>query len=215
MTGAPRWRRTAAGYASAVAGRIRTDPQASMDLGPTIPGALLHLLLAVCAVGAFVTAAGTQLAPGVTVTVSLVIAATVVAAVRRPGYLPLGVALVPTAVVFVALAPVGYSWRVPVLMVAIHATLRLCWYTTQITPTTRVELAVLGAECRRFVLINLVGQAVALLAGVLTAVSQGDDTPGPSMTWLAIIAAVLLALLAAALRTGARAWPREDGPPPR
>ena len=182
-------------------------PGPEIDCGPTVPGWALHLGLAAAAVAVFLAAAaGTGLPVGIMVTVSLIIVvtATVASAVRGPGYLTLGLSLFPATVAMLTLAPVGYTWRTPVLMVAIHATVRLSWYATHVVPATRVELAVLGAEGRRFAVINGIGQAVALLAGALT-IATGD---GSGASWIGVAAAAALLVLALALRTGARAWPR-------
>lgn len=196
--------------------RTVTGPGASIDSGRTIQGWYLHVGLAVCAVGAFLAAAAAVLASGVVAVVCVVIAAAVAVTVRRPGYLAFGVAVVPTTIVLLTVGAEGYSWRTPVLMFAIHASVRLSWYTSQVSATTRVELAVLAAEGRRFAVINVVGQAVALLAGVLTAVSRtGDGGTASGTVWLAVAGALALTVLAVALRTGARSWPRRGTAPLR
>ncbi len=182
-------------------------PGPEIDCGPTVPGWAVHLGLAAAAVGVFLAAAaGTGLPVGVMVTVILVIVvtATVGSAVRGPGYLTLGLSLFPATVAMLTLAPVGYTWRTPVLMVAIHATVRLSWYATHVLPATRVELAVLGAEGPRFVVINCVGQAVALLAGAVTAVTEQGSGPASTGTgWAGVLGAVALLALALALRGAA------------
>lgn len=179
-------------------------PEAVIDTGRTVPGWSLHSGLGVCAVGAFLAAAaGTELPAEVVLTVCLIIAVATASGVRRPGYLTFGTALVPVTIALLTLVPVGYTWRTPILMLAIHAAVRLSWYTTQVSALTRVELTVLGAEGRRFAVVNLVGQAVALVAGALTAVTEG--TAG--MGWTGVMGALALLVLALALRTGARSWP--------
>ena len=180
-------------------------PGAELDSGACVPGWAVYAGLIIAAVGTFLAAAaGTALPVGFLVVVCLAIAASAVSAVRQHGYITLAVALVPTTIALLTLAPVGYTWRTPVLMVAIHATLRLSWYVSVITLVTRVEVAVLAAEGRRFTVVNLVGQAVALLAGALT-IATGD---GSGASWIGVAAAAALLVLALALRTGARAWPR-------
>lgn len=179
-------------------------PGAELDAGPSVPGWAMYAGLVVAAVGAFLAAAaGTALPVGFLVVVCLAIAASAVSAVRQHGYLTFAVALVPTTIALLALAPVGYTWRTPVLMVAIHATLRLSWYVSVITPVTRVEVAVLATEGRRFVVVNAVGQAVALLAGALTVATRD----GSGASWPGVTGAAALLVLALALRTGARSWP--------
>lgn len=193
--------------------RSPARPKASIDSGRTVSSAMVHVALAVCAVGAFLTAAGTQVATGLVVSVCVLIVVTVAASVRRPGYLSLGLSLFPTVVVLVTVAPVGYSWRTPLLMLAVHATYRLCWLATQISASTRVELVALEVQGRQFVVVNLLGQAVALLAGALTVVSQADDGgPASGSGWLAVPGAVVLMVLAIVLRSGARAWPSREAP---
>lgn len=182
-------------------------PGPEIDCGPTVPGWGVHLGLAAAAVGVFLAAAaGTGLPVGVVVTVSLIIVvtATATATVRGPGYLTLGLSLFPATVAMLTSAPVGYTWRTPVLMVAVHATVRLSWYATHVLPATRVELAVLAAEGRRFAVINCIGQAVALIAGVLT-VATAD---GSGVGWTGVAGAAALLILAVVLRAGARAWPQ-------
>lgn len=202
---APRfWRRTV------------TGPGASIDSGRTIQGWYLHVGLAVCTVGAFLAAAAAVLPTGVVAVVCVVIAAAVAVTVRRPGYLAFGVAVVPTTIVLLAVGAEGYSWRTPVLMIAIHASVRLSWFASQVSATTRVELAVLAAEVRRFAVINVVGQAMALLAGALTVVSRsGDGGTASGMVWLGMAGALALTVLVVALRTGARSWPRRGTTPLR
>ena len=187
-----------------------------MDTGRTVPGPAIHALLAVCGVGAYLVVADSDVPPGISAVICLAIAASVLTTVRGSGYLPLLVCLVPTTVTLLATAPLGYTWRVPLLMLAVHATARLCWFASQISLSTRVELAVLRADVPRFVVINLIGQATALLAAILTAVTHPDqDPPAPGAAWFAVAGAVALLLLAIALRSGARAWPRRERPPVR
>ena len=177
---------------------------AEIDAGRTVPGWALHGALALSAVVSFcAAAAGTALPAGAVLAVSLVIASSALATLRRSGYLPLGISLVTTTIALLAVNPTGYTWRIPVVMLAVHATVRLSWYVSMITPTTRVDLAVLRAEGRRFAIINLVSQGVALFAGALTAMTESASP----LAWTGILGAVALVVLAVALRTGARAWP--------
>lgn len=179
-------------------------PGAELDAGRTIPGWVLHSALAVSAVATFcAAAAGTALPAGAVLVVSLVIALSALATLHRSGYLPLGITLVTTTIALLAFSPAGYTWRIPVLMLTIHATARLSWYVTLLTRTTQVELAVLGAEGRRFAIINLVSQGVALFAGAMTAMTESASP----LAWTGVLGAVVLVILAVALRTGARAWP--------
>lgn len=179
-------------------------PGAELDAGRTIPGWVLHIALAATAIASFcAAAAGTALPAGAVLVVSLLIASSVLATLRRSGYLPLGISLTTTTIALLAFSPVGYTWRIPVLMLTIHATVRLSWYVSLITRTTLVELAVLAAEGRRFALINLVSQGVALLAGALTAMTESTSP----LAWTGVVGAMALVALAVALRTGARAWP--------
>lgn len=193
-------------------------PGPEIDCGPTVPGWALHVALAAVAVAVFLAAAaGTGLPMGVMVTVTLIIVvtATVASAVRGPGYLTLGLSLFPATVAMLTLAPVGYTWRTPVLMLAIHATVRLSWYATHVLPGTRVELAVLGAEGPRFAIINCIGQAVALLAGAVTAVTAATDHGSGSVStgtgWAGVLGAVALLALALALRGAAVRRPLTSG----
>ncbi|SDC16563.1 hypothetical protein SAMN05216410_1309 [Sanguibacter gelidistatuariae] len=189
--------------------RAETSRGATIEAGNTIPGWYLHAGLAVCAVGAFLTAAAAALPAGLVAVVCVVIAAAVAVTVRRPGYLAFGVSLAPTTIVLLAVGSEGYSWRIPLLMIAIHASVRLSWFTSQVSATTRVEVTVVAAEGRRFAVINFVGQALALLAGVLTTVSEsGDGGPASGTVWIGVAGALALIVLAIALRTGARSWPR-------
>ena len=195
--------------------RSPAGPKASVDTGPTVPGAVLHAVVAALAVGAFLIAAASDVATGLLVTVCVIITVVAAVSLRRPGYGPLLVSFIPTTAVLVAVAPVGYSWRVPLLMIAFHALVRLSSFTTQVSASTRVELAVLRSGWRRFAVINLIGQSAALFAGALTLLSESAGAPAPGMTWLAVAGALLLVALAVALRSGARAWPWREPPLPR
>ena len=183
-------------------------PEAVIDTGRTAPGWTVHSGLGGCAVGAFLAAAaGTALPAGVVLAVCVVIAVSAASGVRWPGYLTVATALVPVTIALLTLGPVGYTWRTPILMLTIHAAVRLSWYTTQVSARTRVELAVLVPEGKRFAVVNLVGQAVALVAGALTAATEG----AAGMGWTGIAGALALLILALALRTGARSWPPAAG----
>lgn len=206
--------RSLTGVITSLRGRQTAGPQPSIDSGRTVSAGLLHLLLVVCGVGAYLVAAAGEAETGLTVVVCLAIVGTCAASLRRPGYGPLAVSLIPTTVALVAVAPVGYSWRVPLLMIAVHALVRLSWFTAQVTARTRIELTVLRAEGRRFLIVNLIGQSAALLAGALTlATADGDHAPG--LTWLAVVGAAVLVALVVTLRSGARAWPWHEAPPAR
>ena len=180
-----------------------------LDYGLTVPGWAVQVALAAASITVFLAAAaGTGLPGGNVAAVCVIIAGVAAATARRPGYLPLGIALTLATIAMLALTPVGYTWRTPVLMLAIHAAVRLTWYATQVTPTTRVELAVLGAEGRRFVIINGIGQGVALLAGAVTALTQDASSSTSTGTgWAGLMGAGALLVLALALRTGTRSWP--------
>lgn len=184
-------------------------PSASIDSGRTIPGWLLLASLAVAAVAAFLAAAAGLLSAGVVAVVAVVIAATVAVTVQRPGYLAFALSLIPVVIVGLTVAPVGYTWRTPLVMVAVHASLRLSWFTSQGSATTRVELAVLAAEGRRFAVVDLLGQGAALLAGALTVLSRSGGGGSASGTasgtaWIGLAGAIALLAGAAVLRGAAR-----------
>ena len=180
-----------------------------LDHGPTAPGWAVQVAVAVTGVAVFLaTTVGTGLPVGNLVAVSTIIVGVTAATMRRPGYLPLGVALVPAVIAMITLNPVGYTWRTPVLMLAVHAMVRLSWYAAQVTPTTRVELAVLRAGWPRFAVVNGIGQAVALFAGAVTALTEDASSSASSGTgWAGLMGAGALLVLALALRTGTRSWP--------
>lgn len=176
---------------------------ATIDIGPSVPGWSLHLALAVCVVGSFLAAAaGTAVATGLLVLVLTGLAVAVAAHVRSPGYVLAAVSLTVTTLAHLAVDPVGYSWRVPVLLLTVHATVRLSWFTTRVGLRTRVERRVLVGEGLRSGLFNAVGQVVALLGGLLTAVAQEGDGGVPGAVWFGLLGAVCLLVLAVALRRG-------------
>lgn len=179
----------------------RTRKGAEIEIGRSVPGWALHVALGVAVLtGLLVGMSGSEVSAALVTVAALGLAAGTVANARRPGYglgaIAVGLMLLP----FVLTAPVGYTWRTPVLMVLVHAVLRLSWFATVAAPRTQVEAAVLVAEGRRSAVLNLVGQLVALLAGALTAVS--GSTSSMTWPWFAVLGAVAALSLALLLRNG-------------
>lgn len=148
----------------------------------------------------FVGMSGSDVSPALLGIAAVGLAAGTVGNAARPGFgvgaIALGLALLP----FVLTAPVGYTWRTPVLLVLVHAIVRLSWLGTVARPTTLVEIAVLVEEGRRSAVLNLVGQLVALGAGALTALA--GSTPSVTWPWFAVLGAVAALALALLLRNG-------------
>ena len=193
--------KTAAMTSTSSAPTPRTRKGAEIEIGRSVPGWALHVALGVAVLtGLLVGMAGSEVSAALVTVAALGLAAGTVANARRPGYglgaIAVGLMLLP----FVLTAPAGYTWRTPVLMVLVHAVLRLSWFATVAGPRTQVEVAVLVDEGRRSAVLNLVGQLVALLAGALTAVS--GSTSSMTWPWFAVLGAVAALALALLLRNG-------------
>ena len=187
------------GHERARPARPRTVAQIEIDR--SVPGWVLHAALGVVILtGLLVGMAGSEVSPALVGVAAVGLAAGTVGNAVRPGFgvgaIALGLMLLP----FVLTAPVGYSWRTPVLMVLVHAVVRLSWLCTVAGPRTRVETAVLVAEGRRSAVLNLVGQLVALVAGGLTALA--GSTPSTTWPWFAVLGAAAVLALALLLRNG-------------
>ena len=178
-------------------GAARARRGASIDLDRSIPGWVLHVTLGLLLVaGMLVTMLGAGIEP---VLVGFLVAGVVAGTVgnaRRPGYGLAAVALGLVMLPFLFTSPAGWTWRTPVLLVVVHAGVRLSWMATVAGLSTRVDTAVLALECRRSGALNLVGQLVALVAGAVTAAAGAAS----SLTWpwfgvLGGAAALALALL--------------------
>ncbi len=179
----------------------RTRRGAHIEIGRSVPGWVVHTALGVAILtGLFVGMAGSDVSPALIGVAAVGLAAGTVGNAVRPGYgvgaIGLGLMLLP----FVLTAPAGYTWRTPVLLVLVHAVVRLSWLATVAGPKTLVEATVLVEEGRRSAVFNLVGQLVALLAGALTAAA--GSTPSLTWPWFAVLGAVAALGLAVLLRNG-------------
>lgn len=184
---------------TARAARARSG--AKIDIGRSIPGLAVHVALGVVMLaGLFVGMAGSEVSAALVGVAAVGLAAGTVGNAVRPGYGVGAVALGLTLLPFVLTAPVGYTWRTPVLLVLVHAVVRLSWLATVAGPKTRVEVAVLVHEGRRSAVLNLVGQVVALGAGALTALAE--STPSTTWAWFAVLGGAAALALALLLRNG-------------
>lgn len=180
-------------------GRVRGADRAGarIDVGRSIPGWVVHVALTVVMLtGLGVATLGSEISLGLVVVAAAGLVGGAVMNLARPGYGVGGIALALILLPYVFSSPAGYTWRSPVLIVLVHAVVRLSWLATLAGPRTRVDTSVLVQEGRRSAVLNLAGQVVALLAGALTAAAEA----APSITWpwfavLGGIAALLLALL--------------------
>ncbi|MBI9116167.1 hypothetical protein [Sanguibacter suaedae] len=164
----------------------------TLTTGPTVPGWVMHLTATVTALAAvLVTTSTTRLD---TTTVTLVLAGLLgfaVVGLRRPGW-TFTVVAASTVAATSLLLPDTYTWRTPVLVLAVHLLVRTGWFTTNVAPTARIETAVLSTVARPFVATNLVGQALALLAGALTTAAPHPVAALVGGGALVVLAALLL-----------------------
>jgi hypothetical protein len=166
--------------------------------GPTVPAWTFHAALAAAIVGAVcAAAAGTALATSSLVVLVVGLLAAVGHAAWRPSTVPAVAALVATGLACIGVTPTDEGWRMPVIILCVHALVRLSWFTTSSRPGGRIEVAILRHEGRTFLVLGLAGQAVGLLAVVLTAL-EADGTLGRDGT-LGIVGAVALLGLAGLL----------------
>ncbi|PFG33163.1 hypothetical protein [Sanguibacter antarcticus] len=179
----------------------RTDvgPSTHIHTGPTVPAWTLHAGLAVAAAGAVcAAAAGTTLD---TSSLLLLLAGLLLAiahAARRPTLVPTVAALVATGLACIVVLPAADTWRIPLIIVCVHALVRLSWFTSSSRPGGRIEVDVLRREGRTFLVLDLAGQAVGLLALALTEL-DADGRLGHSGA-LGIVGAVALFGLAVLVR---------------
>lgn len=178
--------------------RRPSAPSTHVHTGPTLPAWTLHVALAVATLGAVCAAAAGTALPGPSLALLVVgLLAAVAYAARRPNLVPAVAALTATGLACLVLTPTDEGWRVPVIILCIHLVVRLSWFTSSSRPGARIEVAVLRDEGASFLAIDLVGQAVGLLAVVLTALAT-DGTLGRSGV-LGIVGAVALLSLTALL----------------
>lgn len=181
--------------------RRPSAPTTRVVAGPTVPAWALHVALAAAAVGAVCAAAAGTAVPGTSLVVLLVgLLVAVAHAVRRPSRVPAAAVLTATGLAGLWITPFDELWRVPVLVLCVHLVVRLTWFTTSTRPGTRIETAVLRHEARTFLAIDLAGQAVGVLALVLTAL-QTDGALGRSGVLGITGAVALLGLTALLLRS--------------
>lgn len=156
--------------------RRARGPATHVHAGPTVPAWTLHVALAAAILGAVGAAAGgTALATSSLLVLLVGLLAAVGHATWRPSSVPAVAALVATGLACITVTPTDEGWRVPVIILCVHALVRLSWFTTSARPGGRIEIAVLRHEGRTFLVLGLAGQAVGLLAVVLTAL-DADGT---------------------------------------
>lgn len=161
----------------------------------------MHVALGLVMLSAFLVGAlGAEVSSVLVVVAAAGLVAGAAANAVRPGYGVGGVALALTLLPYLAQSPAGYTWRSPVLLVLVHAVVRLSWLATLASPTTRVDTTVLVQEGRRAAVLNLAGQVVALLAGGLTAAAEA--APSITWPWFAVVGGVAVLALALLLRHG-------------
>lgn len=174
--------------------RRALGPSTQVHAGPTVPGWTLHAALAAAIVGAVcAAAAGTALETSSLVVLLVGLLVTVGHAAWRPSTIPAVAALVATGLAGMVVTPTDEAWRVPVMILCVHALVRLSWFTSSSRPGGRIEVAVLRHEGRTFLVLGLAGQGVGLLALVLTAL-EADGTLGRSGALGVVGAAALLGL---------------------
>ena len=178
--------------------RRPSAPSTHVHTGPTVAAWILHVALAVASLGAVCAAAAGTALPGPSLVLLLVgLLTTIGYAARRPSVVPAAAALTATGLACLVLTPVTEGWRVPVIILCIHLVVRLSWFTSSSRPGARVEVAVLRGEGASFLAIDAAGQAVGLLAVVLT-VLETDGALGRSGV-LGIVGALALLGLTALL----------------
>lgn len=172
--------------------RRPTAPTTRIDAGPTIPAWTLHVALAAAAVGAVCAAAAGTAIPGTSLVVFLVgLLVAVAHGARRPSSVPAVTVLTATGLAGLWITPFDEVWRAPVLILCVHLVVRLTWFTTSTRPGTRIEIAVLRHEGLTFLAIDLAGQAVGVLALVLTALQTDGALGGSGLLGIAGAAALL------------------------
>lgn len=174
---------------------------ARIDIGRSVPGWAVHVALGLVVLTGFaVGTVDTQVAPLLLGFLAAGLLGGTVANAARPGYGLAGIALGLILLPYLFSAPAGYTWRSPVLLVVVHAIVRLSWLATLAGPRTQVDTGVLALEGRRAVVLNLAGQVVALAAGALTAATE--SSPSITWPWFAVVGGTAALGLALVLRHG-------------
>ncbi|WP_258725463.1 hypothetical protein [Cellulomonas sp. NS3] len=202
------WRRPPTPRAGLAAWRSSRHERVLVDLGATVPGGVLRGALAV--LGALVVAlsgladVGTG---GLRVPLLAVAVGCVALTVLQPGGIAPAALLVVVAVRLLQ-EPVAVDLRTCGLVLAVHLLLRTAAPAAQARWGTRVEVALVVAELRGLVVLQLGAQALTLTAAAVLAAGE----PASGASWFRLGAVV--AALAAVVVLGLGRWrPPGSGAP--
>lgn len=160
---------------------VAAGPRVTVKLGPTVPGWALRALFLLVVLGCgLLTSAGV---PGLVVLLGLA----GVAVVRTGGVLPAVVAVL-LAVFALPGSAAPFEARGFVLLAGLHLVMQLGATFGRTRWDARFELRALGVVGRRYLVVQVVSQVLALLAAVVT---QGQL----QAAWFPPLAVVALALL--------------------
>ncbi|MFF1878840.1 hypothetical protein [Leifsonia sp. NPDC058230] len=160
---------------------------AAPDLGMVVPGWALRALFAVVAVALSIALA----VPGFWLTVAVLLAGVAVAA---PQWLTAWFLIGGLALSLTTHEQSFSDWRPYVLIAGAHALHILASWMLVVAPTAKVQPAVLWPSARRFLIIQLPVQALAVGALAVTTAVSGGDVLG-----LAVISGVAVLALVVAL----------------
>ena len=178
-----RWTRARAWVLAYLPDRSRVfRPTVRITTSPSIPSLLLRLV--VVAIGLLCAATVVGGPPGWVVVVGLSVAILVVPGSMVPGAL---VGVLGLLMVFDIQTPA--VWRAPFLIAAAPLMLQLAAVAGQASATARIELRVLALPLRRYLVIQLFAQTLALVG----AVSAGLGLVQPQA--MAVAGAALLVLV--------------------
>ena len=159
---------------------------AAPDLGVLVPGWALRALFAVVAVALSIALA----APGFWLSVALLLAAT---AVVTPRWLTAWFLIGGLVLSLLVREQTFADWRPYVLIAGAHALHILGSWMLVVAPSAKVQPAVLWPSARRFLLIQIPVQLVAVGALALTTAVSG----GSVLALAAVAGAAVLALVVA------------------
>ncbi|GAA4267179.1 hypothetical protein [Frondihabitans peucedani] len=171
-------------------GRLLGRPQGFPDIGPTVPAAAVTALTVV--VGGLTSFLVIGVSGWLVVALLLVVGA---ASLPRGPFAAILSVLLAAALVVDGLD--GYTGRFVILLAAVHLLLVVASLSAWLPLRARVQVALLRRPLVRYVVVQLIAQAVAF--AVLTVVAPQADTSGPGLVWLGIVAAAAALALAVAI----------------
>lgn len=172
----------------------RPKPWVGVDLGPAIPGWLYRLILGLIGLGcaALVVSSVFQW-----VLVGLLL---VLIMIRPAGMVP-AILILIFGITLTVSGSSPYAWQALLLLFGSHLLVVLSASNGDLSPFGRLELRVLIAPLRRFVIIQVAAQLLALAAGWLS--ERSLSSPGLGILGglgVAVLAWMLLGRLSRSLR---------------